>query len=326
MKLSSVSKVNLTLRNRSYPIHIGPGSIHSLTKSLKRAQSKRAFIISDQALGQARAKLKSVLKKSGWEVTEIVVRAGEELKDIQSIYPLFGKLMAARADRDSTLFALGGGTVGDAAGFVASTYLRGIAWVGIPTTLLAQVDSAVGGKTAINHSSGKNLIGTFHQPELVICDTDFLSTLGAREVISGFGEVVKYAIAFDSRFYAYLQKNIDQFLDLNSEVLSTAIRKSLFWKAKLVSQDEFDVKGVREKLNFGHTFGHALESATEYQVYQHGEAVLWGMRFALALSEVRGHLAQTVGLELDRFSTTNSSSFVARKNQRKAAIFENEAR
>ncbi len=271
-------------------IQIGSGITKHLGKWVANSPSKRAFIIADAKLKSARTKVRSALLSAGWEVHEIPVKAGENLKDIESVYPLYGDLLKAKADRNSVLFALGGGSVGDAAGFVASTYLRGIDWVGIPTTLLAQVDSSVGGKTAINHSTGKNLIGTFHQPKLVICDTDFLSTLSAREVVSGLGETVKYGITFDPKFFTYLVKHHAQFLALDPKVLTQAIHKSLSWKARKVAHDEFDRKGVREVLNFGHTFGHALESFTKYENFQHGEALIWGMRFALALSVVRGKL------------------------------------
>ncbi|MGK5085648.1 3-dehydroquinate synthase [Bdellovibrionota bacterium FG-1] len=274
-----------------YHIQIGAGAIRGIGKCLARAPSRRAFLISDVRLIEPRAALKSALAAASWEVFEIPVEAGESLKDIQAIYPLYGKLLDGKANRDSVIFALGGGTVGDAAGFVASTYLRGIPWVGVPTTLLAQVDSSVGGKTGINHSAGKNLIGSFHPPQLVICDTDFLRTLGSREIISGFGEVVKYGIAFDPKFFSYLEKNREKFMAMDPQVIAYSIERSLFWKCKMVARDEFDRKGIREALNLGHTFGHALESLTDYKVFQHGEAVLWGMRFALALSKVRRRLA-----------------------------------
>jgi 3-dehydroquinate synthase len=299
-----MNSIKLPLGERSYEIHIGSGAVRKMPRLLAKnpkMASKRAFIIADERLKKARAEVVSVLKKSGWVVEEIAVRAGEPLKDIDAVFPIYGELLKRKADRNAVLFALGGGSVGDAAGFIASTYLRGIPWVGIPTTLLAQVDSSVGGKTAINHPTGKNLIGTTYQPSLVICDTDFLKTLSQREMISGLGEVAKYGIIYDPKFLSYLEKNWFSFLEYDTQVMAAAIQRSLFWKCRVVAKDEHDRKGIREALNFGHTFGHALEAATSFRQYQHGEAVIIGMRFALALSEVRGKLSSTERMELDSF-------------------------
>ncbi len=269
---------------RSYDVVIGSGVIDQLGKLVK-TDSKRAVLISDKNLPQHRVRTIKALVAGGWTVFEIAVEAGEGLKDFEKLYPIYGQLLKGGVDRSSTLFALGGGTVGDAAGFIASTYLRGIAWVGLPTTLLGQVDSSIGGKTAVNHALGKNLVGTFHQPALVVCETDFLKTLSKREVVSGLGEVVKYGLTYDRNFFNYIQKNWLAATELNPKVIQTMVAKSAAFKAKAVSKDEFDRKGTREVLNFGHTFGHALESVTAYRGFQHGEAVLWGMRFALALSK-----------------------------------------
>jgi 3-dehydroquinate synthase len=279
------------------PILIGPGAISELAQFLKTRKSKKIYLISDLRLTSMRQKILKLLAAQGFEAHELPVKAGEGLKDIHSVYPLYGELLKKKADRDSLIIALGGGSVGDVAGFIAATYLRGIDWVGLPTTLLAQVDSSVGGKTGINHSAGKNLIGAFHQPALVICDTNFLKTLGAREITSGIGEIVKYALTFDPKFFSYLETNLPQLQKLDSKTLQYCIQRSLEFKADAVAQDEHDRTGIREVLNFGHTFGHALESATSYQKYQHGEAVIWGMRFAVALSAQRGHLPS---LQADR--------------------------
>jgi 3-dehydroquinate synthase len=307
----TVRSVKLPLpgrENRSYQIQIGAGAIEKIGNWLRRAapksSSRFAVIIADERLVDARAALLASLTSAGWTTHEIPVAAGEGLKNFETIYPLYGDLIKKKAGRDAVLFALGGGSVGDAAGFIAATYLRGIRWVGVPTTLLAQVDSSVGGKTGINHPLGKNLIGAFHQPTLVVCDTDFLLTLSQREMVSGFGETVKYGLIYDPEFYDWLEQNADDFLGRNSDALVHAIERSLAWKAKAVSRDELDRKGVREALNFGHTFGHALEAITEYGTYQHGEAVLWGMRFALALSRVRGHLKTSEFLRAERFLST----------------------
>jgi 3-dehydroquinate synthase len=296
---SQTLRVRVDLPGRPYDVRVGSSILSEMPGWLKSRKNKKAFIISDQSLTAARQKLKSSLKKSGWEITEIPVQAGESFKDWQKIYPVYGELLRAKAGRDATIFALGGGSIGDAAGFIASTYLRGVDWVGLPTTLLAQVDSSVGGKTAVNHALGKNLIGTFHQPKLVVCETDFLKTLSSREMISGWGEMIKYGLVFDSRFFKSLRDSFTDNAWLFPAHLRKSIQTSLKWKAHVVAQDEFDRKGLREVLNFGHTFGHALEAETGYLEFQHGEAVLWGMRFALALSQVRGHLSAHLRSDLD---------------------------
>ncbi len=293
---SSIKTVRMSLGTRSYSIHIGSGAIRAVSLS-----TATAYVIADERLIDARAALRATLAKSGIKVHEFPVPAGERLKDIDSIYPLYGALTKAKANRDSTIFALGGGSIGDAAGFIAATYMRGIKWVGIPTTLLAQVDSAVGGKTGINHSDGKNLMGAFHQPSLVVCDTDLLRTLGKREVVSGLGEVIKYGIVFDPKFYAALETDLPALLVLDPTALTRAIYQSVKWKCKTVARDELDRNGLREVLNFGHTYGHALESETRYKTYQHGEAVIWGMRFALALSVLRKKLSRRNQLKIDAF-------------------------
>lgn len=286
----SKSTIKVSLGKRSYDVHIGSGIIDRIGK-LYKGDSKRAVLISDKNLSEHRARVLKALAAGGWNVFEISVEAGEGLKDFETTYPIYGQMLKAGIDRSSTLFALGGGTVGDAAGFIASTYLRGIAWVGLPTTLLGQVDSSIGGKTAINHNLGKNLIGTFYQPAQVICETDFLQTLSKREIISGLGEVIKYGLTYDRKFFSYIQNHWQAAVGLNPIVIQSLVAKSVAFKARAVSKDEFDRKGTREVLNFGHTFGHALESVTNYQGFQHGEAVLWGMRFALALSRGKSGLS-----------------------------------
>jgi 3-dehydroquinate synthase len=287
-------QLKLKLDAHSCPIIIGEGVVNDLVAMIEKAlpskKSRKIFIIADKDLTKARTQVLKALAKINGSVHEIPVKAGEGLKDIESVFPLYGKLLELKADRQSIIIALGGGTIGDVAGFIAATYMRGISWIGLPTTLLAQVDSSVGGKTGINHSLGKNLIGAFHQPSLVVCETSFLKTLSAREINSGLGEIAKYAITFDPKFFDYLSENLKDLKKLKASVVSHVIKRSLEWKCLCVKQDEYDRLGVREVLNFGHTFGHALEAITDFKKYQHGEAVVWGMRFALALSEIRGHL------------------------------------
>ncbi len=217
----------------------------------------------------------------------IPITAGEKLKSLQSIEHLATTCANHFVGRKTVFMAMGGGTVGDAVGFLASVYMRGVPWLSVPSTLLSQVDSSYGGKTAVNAKNIKNLIGTFHQPRMVFCDTTLLSTLEDREIVSGLGEIIKYALAFDKLFFGWLEKNIDDVLQKDPTALKYAVEKSLHWKAHVVSKDELDTAGIREALNFGHTFAHALESYAGHGQYQHGEAVIWGMRYELSLSLVK---------------------------------------
>jgi len=247
------------------------------------------------------SRLSRKLKANGIEVSQVSITANEGAKDYQKLFPLFSRLLQSGMDRNSVLFAVGGGVIGDLAGFVAATYLRGIRWVGIPTTLLAQVDSSIGGKTAVNHPLGKNLIGAFHQPSLVVCDTTILKTLSNRDRLSGFGELIKYGLAFDRRLFETLRNNHRSILQLSPKHLNPAIVAAIKWKTKVVSRDERETRGLRMTLNLGHTLGHAYESITGYRLFRHGEAVILGMRLAAALSVERGHLKEKVQLEIEEF-------------------------
>ena len=296
--------LRLKIGKRSLPIVIAAGVTSSLIPFLKKREERlkrqtKVLILSDARLDKECKQLLGTLQSKKFDAHAILLPAGEGLKDIDQVYPIYGELLALKADRDTVLIALGGGSVGDTVGFVAATYLRGIDWISIPTTLLAQVDSGVGGKTGINHKSGKNLIGAFHQPTLVICASQYLKTLSQREMVSGIGEIVKYAFIYDPKFFIWLETRFDLLLKLDDKVLRIAIKKSLEWKCKAVSQDEHDRTGKREVLNFGHTFAHALETATDYKIFQHGEAVIWGMRFAIALSFVRENLKNELYQKLD---------------------------
>ena len=292
-------KVKMKLGSQSYSVIIGDGITSSLYLHIPKNTTK-IVILSDIALVDKRKKLISSLKKISIPITEIPVKAGEDLKSVSSVDHIYGKLIEARTDRNSLIIALGGGTVGDVAGYVAATYMRGIKWIGLPTTLLSQVDSSIGGKTGINHKLGKNLIGAFHQPILVMCDISYLKTLSQREFVSGLGEIVKYGITFDKKFFNWLEKNHSKLLKGKPQELLYAIKKSVEWKCFIVSKDVEDRTGKREILNFGHTFGHALESATAYKKFQHGEAVIWGMRFASELSVTRGHLSPIVAKRIEQ--------------------------
>lgn len=298
-----LKQIKVKTQCSSYSIYTGSGILHEIQAwaNAKHNKVSRFFIIADQKLFKTARLLTHDLKKAGFLCSTVFVEATEELKEITQVYPLYDKLIKAKADRRSCVIALGGGVVGDVVGFVAGTYLRGIRWVGIPTTLLAQVDSSIGGKTGINHETGKNLIGVFHQPSLVLLDRDLLKTLPYRERVSGLGEIIKYALAFDPPFFVYLQKHWRAVLDLDSSTLSYCITKCAQWKARVVSEDPYETKGLREFLNLGHTLGHALEAATQYQVFRHGEAVLLGCRAAALLSLRKGILSDKSYQAIDSF-------------------------
>jgi 3-dehydroquinate synthase len=281
---------------RGGPILVGGELVARLPANLRRG---RAFVLADRALLRRGRELVASLREYYEDVKLIPLEAGENLKSFEGILPLYTKLSELGADRRSVLFALGGGSVGDAVGFVAGTYLRGVRWVGVPTTLLAQVDSAIGGKTGVNlGASGKNLVGLFHQPSAVLCDVGYLKSLPKRELVSGYGEILKYGLILDPKFFDWAIKNQSALLAGDEAALTHAVAKCAAMKARIVEQDERDEHGIREVLNFGHTLGHALEAAAGYGTYRHGEAVLLGMRGALRLSELRGYLSAGVANEL----------------------------
>jgi 3-dehydroquinate synthase len=240
-------------------------------------------------------RISQALQQRGWEPQIRPIEASESLKAIETIYPLYAEMLAAGMRRQSLAVAVGGGTVGDAIGFLAATYLRGIAWVNVPTTLLAQVDSSLGGKTGINHKEGKNLIGAFHQPRSILCDTQLLGELPEREIISGLGEMLKYGLIADADFWVRLCTEAARLRQGNSAYLSEAIAHSLKIKAHYVQQDEFDLTGIRAALNFGHTFAHGIEAAVGYGSLRHGEAVLLGMELAILLSLEEKVLPESLG-------------------------------
>jgi 3-dehydroquinate synthase len=229
----------------------------------------------------------------GQRIVEVILPDGEQYKTLGSASRVFDVMIANRVGRDALVLALGGGVIGDLAGFVAACYLRGIDLIQIPTTLLAYVDSSVGGKTAVNHPGGKNMIGAFHQPRAVIADTDLLQTLPDRELRAGLAEVIKYGLICDPAFFDWIELNIDALLARSSDALSYAIYRSCQIKAQIVARDERE-QGERALLNLGHTFGHAIESATGYVDWQHGEAVGTGMLMAAEMSQRLGNLDASV--------------------------------
>jgi 3-dehydroquinate synthase len=284
---------------RSYPIHIGPGLIEraDLVAGYLRG---RAFLVTNEIVAPLYAdRLATALSGAGIRLERIVIPDGEAQKSWQTLDGVFEQLLRAGADRKSVLIALGGGVVGDLAGFAAATFQRGIDYIQVPTTLLAQVDSSVGGKTAINHALGKNMVGAFHQPLAVIADTGTLATLPAREFAAGLAEIVKYGAICDLEFLAWLESNMQRLHARDAGALAHAIRRSCEIKAQIVTEDERE-SGVRAILNFGHTFAHAIESAAGYGAWLHGEAVGAGMVLAARLSARLGRIPEADAERLTR--------------------------
>ena len=273
----------VNLEDNSYPIFIGEGASMSLESFDGYIAGKDIAIVTNEVVAPLYLNEISDLF-SNMNVIEYILPDGEQEKRLKTVHKIIDRLMEAGFGRDSTLIALGGGVVGDITGFTASIFMRGINFIQIPTTLLAQVDASVGGKTAVNHKAGKNLIGSFHQPKCVICDSRFLETLKATEISAGLSEIIKYGLIYDREFFLWLQKNIQQILSNDPVAVAHAIQRSCAIKAEIVAQDEKE-KSVRAMLNFGHTFGHAIEKLTGYGNWTHGNAVAVGMVLAARLSE-----------------------------------------
>lgn len=275
----------------TYEVLIGPGLISALGQRLRSmGMEGRAALISDASVLQHWGLFaRESLSAAGFQVTTVALPPGEATKTYRAAEPLYGQLIEAGFTREDTVVALGGGVIGDLAGFVAATYHRGMGLVHVPTTLLAQVDSSIGGKVAVDHPLGKNLIGSFHPPLAVICDPRVLSTLPARERWSGLAEIVKAALIADERFVQSLEQDLDMIGNggANESRLSEVIERAVRIKANVVSEDEHE-RGLRANLNFGHTVGHALEAATGYGPLTHGEAIVIGMRVALEVSAQLG--------------------------------------
>ncbi|MEJ0009787.1 MAG: 3-dehydroquinate synthase [Alphaproteobacteria bacterium] len=278
--------LHVALGGRSYDIAVGEGLLARAGElTAKLLPGKRAIIVTDPVVGDLYAeKLKAALAGQGWQVDEQWVKAGEASKSFASYEMLMEQLLALAPDRRTAIFALGGGVIGDLAGFAASTLLRGVPLVQVPTTLLAQVDSSIGGKTGINSRAGKNLIGSFYQPKLVIADLDVLKSLKPRELRAGYAEIIKYGLILDAEFYRWCLAHGAKLVAGDAAALKTAVVKSCAMKADIVERDERE-GDARAWLNFGHTFGHALEAETGYgAVLHHGEAVALGMVMGCRLS------------------------------------------
>ena len=277
--------VQVPLGNRTYVIKVGGGLLSRFgTECAQLKLGQRCAVITDSNVGKkfAKAAVKSLFA-SGFQPVLITVPAGEISKRLAMVEKCYDQLAAHRLERKSFIVALGGGVVGDLAGFVAATYLRGIPFVQVPTTLLAQVDSSVGGKTGVNLKAGKNLAGSFYQPQIVLCDLDTLRTLPKREYISGLAEVIKYGIIYDAILFAQIERNLPKLLQRDAATLRTVVARCCEIKADVVGQDETE-SGLRAILNFGHTIGHAIENSSGYGKFLHGEAIAIGQVAAARLS------------------------------------------
>jgi 3-dehydroquinate synthase len=285
--------VTVNLGARSYPIHIGDGLLAEIGNLLQQLGlwGKIAVITNPTVAQLYLDTVYDALSRAGFTVSPVLIPDGEEHKDLTSLSDVYDRLIEERFERKSCVLALGGGVVGDLAGFVAATYLRGVPLIQVPTTLLAQVDSSVGGKTGVNHRSGKNLIGAFYQPRLVLIDAAVLQSLPRREFIAGLAEVIKYGVIEDPDLFKLLEEKIEKLIGLDRALLTQVIATSCAIKAKVVEKDEHEDE-YRAVLNFGHTIGHALEAATGYQKYLHGEAVAIGMVQAAAISAQQGFCDQ----------------------------------
>ncbi len=294
--------VQVPLEDRSYPIYIGKNMFSDLGRALlEKVKPGQVLLVSDENVFPLYGgRLIEALDNSGFTVTPVVIPAGEESKSLAWVETLYTRALEAGLDRSGLFMALGGGVVGDLTGFAAATYLRGIPFVQIPTTLLGQVDSSVGGKVAVNHTLGKNLIGAFYQPKLVWVELSVLETLPEREFLAGAAEVIKYGIIMDEAFFSYLEENWQAFIAKDPEVMAEVIAVCCELKTRVVVEDEREA-GLRGILNFGHTLGHALEAATSYSFYLHGEAVLAGMQMAVYIAENKGVLASAEAARLKAF-------------------------
>lgn len=293
----SPARVDIQLGERSYPIYIGKGLLEHSHELLQALPARDLLIVTNTTVGPIYADtVQARLQHAGKRIAKLELPDGEQYKTLATTGTIFDALVTHRLNRDAALIALGGGVVGDIAGFAAACYQRGIDFVQMPTTLLAQVDSSVGGKTGVNHPGGKNLIGAFHQPRAVLADIDTLTTLPPREYRAGMAEVVKYGFIYDTAFLDWLEAHADALCAREAASLVHAIRRSCEIKAEVVGQDERE-HGIRAILNLGHTFGHAIETAAGYGEWLHGEAVAAGMAMALDMSHTLGSITR---MELER--------------------------
>ncbi len=284
--------LTVDLNERSYPIHIGENLLSRPELMLPHLPRKQAAIVTNTTVAPLYLDtLSKALAKEGVDVVPVILPDGEAYKNSATLNLIYDALLTRRCERKTTLIALGGGVIGDLTGFAAATYLRGVPFIQVPTTLLAQVDSSVGGKTGINHPLGKNMIGAFYQPKLVLADTTTLNTLPERELSAGLAEIIKYGLIRDLPFFEWLEQNMDKLLARDLQALAYAIKRSCENKAEVVAADERE-GGVRALLNLGHTFGHAIEAGMGYGNWLHGEAVAAGTVLAADLSQRMGWIAE----------------------------------
>ncbi|MCJ7605236.1 MAG: 3-dehydroquinate synthase [Dehalococcoidales bacterium] len=297
--MASMKKVHVELGDNSYEIRIGSGLLERAGLWMKEyGYTGKAVIITDATVRDLYAgKLEKGLKQAGFTVTVLTVPPGEEHKTLETAAKLYGDLARAYAERTSPVFALGGGVIGDLAGFVAATYMRGLPLVQVPTTLLAQVDSSVGGKTAVDYGEMKNMVGTFYQPKMVIADMETLQTLPEIELVNGMGEVIKHAAIRSELFFEFLEKNLPRIMNLDESVLQAMITDNVKIKADVVGKDERET-GLREILNYGHTVGHAVETVTGFSL-KHGHSIAIGMVAAARLSSRMGILGERDAARLE---------------------------
>ena len=284
--------LTVDLGDRSYPIHIGQNLLHRTDLILPHIKRKQVAIVTNTTVAPLYLeKIAAPLRAQGVSIIPIVLPDGEQYKNAEVLNTIYDALLTNRCERSTTLIALGGGVVGDMCGYAAATFLRGVPFIQIPTTLLSQVDSSVGGKTGINHPLGKNMIGAFYQPQLVLADTDTLNTLPDRELSAGIAEVIKYGLIRDPDFFDWLETNMHLLVARDPHVLSYAIYRSCQNKAEVVAMDEKE-SGERALLNLGHTFGHAIENGMGYGVWLHGEGVAAGTLLAANMSQRMGWLTE----------------------------------
>jgi len=284
--------LSVELGDRSYPIHIGQQLLGQAELILPHLKRKQVAIVSNTTVAPLYLEqLAAPLRAHGVSVLPVILPDGEQYKNGETLNKIYDALLENRCERSTTIIALGGGVVGDMAGYAAATYLRGVPFIQVPTTLLSQVDSSVGGKTGINHPLGKNMIGAFYQPQLVLADTDTLNTLPDKELSAGLAEVIKYGLIRDAEFFAWLEINMARLVAREPQALAYAIQRSCANKAAVVAADERE-SGERALLNLGHTFGHAIENGMGYGVWLHGEAVAAGTMLAADMSRRLGWLGE----------------------------------
>lgn len=300
-KVDDGTVLTVELGERSYPIRVGSGTLDGIGAAMRQyCPARRAHVVTNPTVAALfGARVRNSLTAQGFDVTMIEIPDGEEHKRVETLASIYDAILATKPERSWPVVALGGGVVGDMAGFAAATVLRGVPFVQIPTTLLAQVDSSVGGKTGINHAQGKNLIGAFYQPTLVWIDLQTLASLPRRELLAGFAEVAKYGVILDAELFSQLEENLDAVLRLDPQRMAQVVLRSCALKARVVGEDERET-GLRAILNFGHTLGHAVETLTGYSRFLHGEAVAIGMAFAARLSH---RLGQATSTEAERVVT-----------------------